>query len=60
MMIPACCATWIPSALPHAHWVLDYSNFDGNLQLQIGGRTVVLGPRITARIFVEAIESVRE
>jgi DtxR family transcriptional regulator, Mn-dependent transcriptional regulator len=40
--------------------VLDYSNFDGNLQLEIGGRTVVLGPRITAQIFVEAIEPVRE
>jgi DtxR family Mn-dependent transcriptional regulator len=39
--------------------VLDYSSFDGNLQLEIGRRTVVLGPRITARIFVEAIEPVR-
>ena len=40
--------------------VLDYSSFDGNLQLQVGERTVVLGPPITARVFVEAIESVRE
>ena len=40
--------------------VLDYSSFDGNLQLQVGGRTVVLGPRITARIFVERIESVQK
>jgi DtxR family transcriptional regulator, Mn-dependent transcriptional regulator len=40
--------------------VLDYSTFDGNLQLEIGGRTVVLGPRITAQIFVEAIDLIRE
>ena len=40
--------------------VLDYSSFDGNLQLEIGERTVVLGPRITERIFVEVIEPVRE
>jgi DtxR family Mn-dependent transcriptional regulator len=38
--------------------VLDYSSFDGNLKLQVGESTVVLGPRVTARIFVEAIESI--
>jgi hypothetical protein len=40
--------------------VVDYSYFDGNLQLEIGGRTVVLGPRVTPRIFVEAAKSVHE
>jgi hypothetical protein len=40
--------------------VLDYSSFDGNLQVEIGGRTVVLGPRITSQIFVEAIALIRE
>jgi DtxR family Mn-dependent transcriptional regulator len=40
--------------------VLDYSSFDGNLQLEIGEHAVVLGPRITERIFVEVIEPVRE
>lgn len=40
--------------------VLDYSSYDGNLQIEIGGHTVVLGPRITTQIFVEAIEPVRE
>lgn len=40
--------------------VVDYSYFDGNLQLEIGGRTVVLGPRITSRIFVEATELIHE
>jgi DtxR family Mn-dependent transcriptional regulator len=46
---------------PEAHLqVLDYSSFDGNLQLEISGRMVVLGPPITSRIFVEAIQSVQE
>lgn len=36
--------------------VLDYSALDGNLKVQVGERTVVLGTRITARIFVKEIE----
>lgn len=35
--------------------VVDYSPFDGNLHLEIEGQegTIVLGPRVTRRIFVE-------
>jgi len=35
--------------------IIDYSQFDGNLSLQIGDgeKTVVLGPNVTKRIYVE-------
>jgi DtxR family transcriptional regulator, Mn-dependent transcriptional regulator len=35
--------------------ILDYSSFDGNLHLQVEGQkgTIVLGPGVTGRIFVE-------
>ncbi len=32
--------------------VQDYSEFDGNLTLQVAGRTIVIGPAISTRIFV--------
>jgi DtxR family Mn-dependent transcriptional regulator len=37
--------------------VLDYSEFDGNLRLQVNGqgKPVVLGPRVTQQIFVEEL-----
>jgi len=37
--------------------VLDYSEFDGNLRLQVNGQgqPVVLGPRVTQQIFVEEL-----
>lgn len=36
--------------------VTDYSEFDGNLHLQVneGGEEIVLGPRVTKQIFVES------
>jgi DtxR family transcriptional regulator, Mn-dependent transcriptional regulator len=35
--------------------ILDYSSFDGNLRLQVAGKkgSIVLGPGVTGRIFVE-------
>lgn len=33
--------------------VLAYSAYDGNLELRIGGRVIVLGPAITSKIYVE-------
>lgn len=35
--------------------VTDYSEFDGNLTLDVGGRTIVIGPAISSRIFVSPI-----
>jgi hypothetical protein len=35
--------------------VLDYSNFDGNLQLQIDGGQHVIGPAVTRQVFVEIL-----
>lgn len=35
--------------------VEDRSSFDGNLQLRIDDHTLVLGPRVTAQIFVEVV-----
>ena len=34
--------------------VQDYSEFDGNLTLQVGGHTIVIGPAISTRIFVSS------
>jgi DtxR family Mn-dependent transcriptional regulator len=35
--------------------VTAHSEFDGNLQLQLGERTLVLGPAVTNQIFVEVV-----
>jgi DtxR family Mn-dependent transcriptional regulator len=35
--------------------VLNYSPFDDNLRLQVGEKTLVLGPRVTRQIFVELL-----
>lgn len=35
--------------------VLDYSYFDGNLRLQVGGQVVVLGPAVTQQVYVEVV-----
>lgn len=35
--------------------VLGYSEFDGNLQLQVGEKVLVLGPGVTQQIYVEVI-----
>ncbi len=35
--------------------VTGYSEFDGNLQLQIEGKTLVLGPGVTRQVFVEVL-----
>ena len=41
--------------LPGAHVdVLEYSPFDQNLRLLVGGRELVLGPAVTSQVFVES------
>ena len=35
--------------------VLDHSDFDGNLRLQVGGHVVVLGPAVTRQVYVEVV-----
>jgi len=35
--------------------VLDYSYFDGNLRLLVGGQVVVLGPAVTQQVYVEVV-----
>jgi Fe2+ transport system protein FeoA len=40
--------------VPQAHLVVrDFSTFDENLSVEIDGRTVVLGPRISELVYVE-------
>jgi DtxR family Mn-dependent transcriptional regulator len=35
--------------------ILSYSEFDGNLQLQVGDKILVLGPGVTQQIYVEVV-----
>jgi DtxR family Mn-dependent transcriptional regulator len=40
--------------VPQAHLVVrDYSAFDENLSIEIDGRTVVLGPRVSEHVYIE-------